>query len=59
MITKKQYKNEFLYEMTMQMAQNMFSEGLITEEELSEIDTKMKEKYRPYFGGLCPAGSLI
>lgn len=58
MITKEQLHNEFLYEMTMQMAKDLLDEGIITPSEYGKIDTKYREKYRPYFGSLCEPETL-
>ena len=38
----------------MEMFRSMLKQHLITEEQFVIIDTKMKEKYKPIFGGLCP-----
>lgn len=51
-MTKKEFKNEKLYQTTMSVAKKMLSDGLITEEEYRQIDTIFIEKYRPVFGTL-------
>lgn len=51
-MTKKDFKNEKLYQTTMSVAKKMLSEGLITEEEYRQIDTIFIGKYRPVFGTL-------
>jgi hypothetical protein len=48
------FENERLYQATLHIARAMLDRGLITEEELAVIDTKMREKYAPCLGGLCP-----
>lgn len=52
MLTHEQFRNEQLYQMTMKMAENLLHEGVITEEEYRQIDTKFKAKYHPVFGTL-------
>jgi hypothetical protein len=36
----------------------MFKRGLITADELAIIDTKMREKYAPCLGSICPENTL-
>lgn len=52
-MSKKQMRQEKLYQATMSMVRRMLAEGLITEEEYRQIDTMFLEKYRPLFGTLC------
>ena len=52
------FERERLYQATIAIARTMLRQGLITEDEFSIIDTKMREKYRPLFGTLCPSKSL-
>jgi hypothetical protein len=49
---KEEFQNEKLYQTTMQIAQKMLKEGIISEEEYRRIDTIFLEKYRPVFGTL-------
>ena len=42
----------------MSIAKKMRSDGLITESEYVEFDTKMQEKYHPIFGKLFSDNSL-
>lgn len=46
------FKNEKLYQTTMYIARKMISDGIISEEEYSEIDTIFTTKYKPVFGTL-------
>jgi hypothetical protein len=49
---KEEFQNEKLYQTTMQIAQKMLKEGIISEEEYRQIDTIFLEKYKPVFGTL-------
>jgi len=51
----EQFERERLYQATISLARTMLRKGLITDEELTVIDTKMREKYKPLLGTLCPA----
>lgn len=51
-MNEDQFEREKLYQATMNMFQAMLKDGLITEEQYSIIDTKMREKYQPIFGTL-------
>ncbi len=45
-------QNELTYLVTMKLFQKMLECGLLTAEEYSVIDTKMKAKYQPKIGVL-------
>lgn len=51
-MNKEDFRNEKLYQSTMNIARKMLSEGLISEEEYCQIDTIFREKYKPVFGTL-------
>ena len=51
-MNKEEFRNEKLYQSTMNIARKMLSEGIISEEEYCQIDTIFKEKYSPIFGTL-------
>jgi len=51
------FERERLYQATVAIARAMLRRDLITEDELTIIDTKMREKYRPFLGTLCHAKS--
>ena len=51
-MSKEEFKNEKLYQATMDIARKMLNEGLITEEEYRQIDTIFSEKYQPTLGTL-------
>lgn len=58
-MNKEEMKQTALYEVSMNVFRNWLEKGLITEEEYAIIDTKMREKYRPYFGSLFSDPSLL
>lgn len=51
-MNEKQFRNEKLYQTTMNMARRMLSQGLISGEDYRQIDTIFLEKYQPVFGTL-------
>ena len=51
-MSKEQFDRERFYQATLSVARAMNRKGLITEEELAVIDTKMREKYQPLLGTL-------
>ena len=53
-MNEDQFEREKHYTASMEMFRSMLKAHLITEEQFAIIDTKMKEKYKPIFGGLCP-----
>jgi hypothetical protein len=53
-VSHAQFDRECLYQATLAVARTLYQRGLITDEELAVIDTKMREKYRPVLGNLCP-----
>jgi hypothetical protein len=53
-MSKELFDRERLYQATLAIARTMLQRGLITVDEFTVIDTKMREKYRPLLGGLCP-----
>ena len=58
-MSKDEFRREKLYQTTMEIARRMLREGLITEEEYAEIDTRMAQKYKPVFGTLYSEIDLI
>ena len=52
-MTKEQFERESRYRAALSLAKVMLRDGLISGEEYGVIDTKLIEKYRPLFGGLC------
>jgi hypothetical protein len=57
-MSAEQFDRERFYQATISIARTMLRRGLITEDELAIIDTKMREKYAPLLGTLCPANTL-
>lgn len=47
------------YEITMFFIRKWLDEGLISRDDYYQIDTKMLEKYRPYFGSLFSDPALL
>lgn len=58
-MTAAEFDNERRYQMLMHQVKRMLREGLISEEEFLEIDTKYRSKYRPLSGGLLVRKDLI
>lgn len=57
-MSEKEYQADIMYQVTMSITKKMRSNGLITESEYAEFDTKMQEKYCPVFGKLFSDNSL-
>ena len=51
-MTKKRLRDDMRYQAARSMAKTMLEKGLITQEEYSDIDTTLLQKYRPYLGSL-------
>lgn len=51
-MSEKQFQAEKLYYISISIAKSMLEKGVIDEEVLSIIDTKLIEKYRPISGTL-------
>lgn len=49
-MTEEQFRAEKLYYISLSIAKSMLEKGVIDEEVLAIIDTKLLEKYRPGFG---------
>lgn len=58
-MTKEQMENEKRYQATMTVAKNLLRDGIISEEEYCQIDTKFKEQYGVTFSTLFTDISLI
>jgi len=58
-MTEQEFKNEKLYQGVMHHVRAMLLQGIITEEQYCQIETKMREKYRPYSGDLLSGINLI
>ena len=51
-MSNQEFRNEYLYSITMGHVGRMLARGLITEEEYQEVNRRMKEKYNPVSDGL-------
>lgn len=51
-MTQDEFDRERRYQTVMYFMKKMLSEGLITEEEFCQIDTRNREKFRPFTGSL-------
>ena len=58
-MSKEQFEAEKDYQVLMSMAKKLRNQGLLTEEEYTEIDTRLKAKYQPIFGTLLSENSLL
>lgn len=58
-VSKEQLRVERLYLMSLSVAKSMLQKGVISEDEYSEIDTILLEKYRPTLGTLLAGKPLI
>ena len=56
---EKEFEAEKLYYISMSIARSMLRKGIIDEEVLAIIDTKLLEKYRPILGTLLAGNPLI
>ena len=50
----EQFEREMLYQATLAVARMLLGRGLITSDEFAVIDAKIRKKYRPLLGALCP-----
>ncbi|MDE6890404.1 MAG: hypothetical protein K2P50_01255 [Lachnospiraceae bacterium] len=51
-MNKEQFRAEKLYRMSLSVAKSMLDEGIISEDELGNIDEMLLQKYRPVLGML-------
>jgi len=51
-MNREDFRRERLYQASIAIARTMFQKGLITDDELHQIDTMLLDKYRPLLGGL-------
>lgn len=58
-VSNKEFEAERKYQMSVAFAKNMFRNGIITEEEFTQIDTKLLLKYRPILSTLLSGKALI
>lgn len=58
-MTEEQFRAEKLYYISLSIAKSMLEKGVINEEVLAIIDTKLLEKYRPISGTLLAGKPLL
>ncbi|MCI9560415.1 SHOCT domain-containing protein [Candidatus Ventrimonas sp. KK005] len=58
-VSEEQFRAERLYLMSLSVAESMLQKGIISEDEYSEIDTILLEKYRPTLGTLLAGKPLL
>ena len=58
-LTDEEFRRESGYQVIMHFIRKMLTDGLITEEEYRQIDTKYREKFLPVTGDLLSGMSLI
>ena len=59
LVSEEQFRVERLYLMSLSVAESMLQKGIISEDEFSEIDTILLEKYRPILGTLLAGKPLL
>lgn len=59
MMNKEEFQSEKLYQMGLFAAGIMLKDGVITEDEFSEIDTILLDLYRPVLSSLLAGKPLI
>ena len=51
-MTRDEGKREITYQLTMNLAHELLTKGVISESDYRKFDTKMQQKYNPKIGGL-------
>ncbi len=51
-MTKEQFRNEKLYQVTMCIARKMLKDGLISADEYRRLDDIFLKKYNPVYGSI-------
>lgn len=49
---KEKFEAEKMYQISIHIAKSMLKQGIISEEDYTQIDTILLEEYRPIFGTL-------
>ena len=52
LLTHEQFERELNYDAALSVARRMFAAGLISRAEFVQIDTILREKFSPVWGGL-------
>ena len=58
-MTQEEFDRERRYQTAAYFTKKMLLEGLITEEEFYQIDTRNREKYKPFSGSLLSGKFLL
>ena len=58
-MTEAEFDRERRYQVTMHFIRKMLAEGLISEEEYCQIDTRNRRKFLPVTGGLLSGKFLL
>lgn len=58
-MTKEEFDRENRYQVIMHLVRKMLADGLISEEEYYQIDTKYREKFLPITGDLLSGITLL
>ena len=58
-MSNQEFRNEYLFSVTMGHVGRMLDRGLITEEEYQKVNRQMKEKYNPVSDGLLSENELL
>ena len=58
-MTEEEFSRESLYQVLMHFIRKMLTDGLISEEEYCQIDTKYREKFLPITGDLLSGRALL
>jgi len=58
-MSNQEFRNEYLYGVTMGHIRGMLEKGLITEEEYREANDRMLKKYSPVSAGLISESDLL
>ena len=58
-MNEQEFRDELVYSVTMAHVKTMLEKDLISEEEYWQINTKMKETYRPISDGLVSENDVL
>lgn len=58
-MTEEEFSRESRYQVLMHFIRKMLTDGLISEEEYCQIDTKYREKFLPITGDLLSGRTLL
>ena len=58
-MSKEQFRRELVYQATMHLLRKMMGQGLLSADEYAMLDTKLSQKYQPFFGTLFSDADLL